>query len=71
MSDNHFNRIVQCFFDRQAESFIPFPSESVSPVFHSTIMSGRVLVYGGRGALGAACVNHFKSQNWVSRLFMH
>jgi len=26
---------------------------------------GRVLVYGGKGALGAACVNHFKTQNWV------
>lgn len=28
---------------------------------------GRVLIYGGRGALGAACVSHFKSQNYVSR----
>lgn len=29
--------------------------------------SGRVVVYGGRGALGAACVNHFKSSNyWVA-----
>ncbi|XP_047996889.1 dihydropteridine reductase [Leguminivora glycinivorella] len=26
--------------------------------------SGRIVVYGGRGALGAACVNHFKSANW-------
>lgn len=25
---------------------------------------GRVLVYGGRGALGAACVSHFKANNW-------
>jgi dihydropteridine reductase len=24
----------------------------------------RVLVYGGKGALGAACVAHFKSNNW-------
>lgn len=30
-------------------------------------MSGKVLVYGGRGALGAACVSHFKAQNWVRR----
>lgn len=28
--------------------------------------SGRVLVYGGRGALGSACVSHFKSNNWVN-----
>lgn len=27
---------------------------------------GRVLIYGGRGALGAACVSHFKTKNWVS-----
>lgn len=26
--------------------------------------SGKVLIYGGRGALGAACVQHFKSNNW-------
>lgn len=29
---------------------------------------GRVFIYGGKGALGAACVSHFKSQNWVSSL---
>ena len=28
-------------------------------------MSGRVLVYGGRGALGAAVVEHFKSKGWL------
>ncbi|XP_045777574.1 dihydropteridine reductase [Maniola jurtina] len=29
--------------------------------------SGRIIVYGGRGALGAACVNHFKNANyWVA-----
>lgn len=29
--------------------------------------SGRIVIYGGRGALGAACVNHFKSANfWVA-----
>lgn len=27
---------------------------------------GRVIVYGGKGALGSACVSQFKSQNWVS-----
>lgn len=27
---------------------------------------GRVLIYGGKGALGAACVAHFKSVNYVS-----
>lgn len=25
---------------------------------------GRVFIYGGKGALGAACVSHFKSKNW-------
>lgn len=29
-------------------------------------VAGRVFIYGGKGALGAACVNHFKTQNWVS-----
>lgn len=29
--------------------------------------SGKIVVYGGRGALGAACVNHFKQANfWVA-----
>uniref|UniRef100_A0A2A4JE47 Dihydropteridine reductase n=1 Tax=Heliothis virescens TaxID=7102 RepID=A0A2A4JE47_HELVI len=26
--------------------------------------SGKIAVYGGRGALGSACVNYFKSANW-------
>lgn len=26
--------------------------------------NGKVLIYGGRGALGAACVQHFKNNNW-------
>ncbi|KAG7301654.1 hypothetical protein JYU34_014628 [Plutella xylostella] len=26
--------------------------------------SGRIVVYGGRGALGAACVKYFKEANW-------
>ena len=30
--------------------------------------SGKIIVYGGRGALGAAIVKHFKSQNWVCSL---
>ena len=29
------------------------------------IMSKKVLVYGGKGALGAACVQAFKNMNWV------
>lgn len=29
---------------------------------------GRVLVYGGKGALGAACVSKFKAQKWVSEI---
>lgn len=28
--------------------------------------AGRVVVYGGKGALGSACVNHFKANNYVS-----
>lgn len=28
--------------------------------------AGRVLIYGGRGALGAKCVSHFKANNYVS-----
>lgn len=27
--------------------------------------TSRVLVYGGKGALGAAVVNYFKGKNWV------
>ncbi|XP_041984773.1 dihydropteridine reductase [Aricia agestis] len=31
--------------------------------------SGRIIVYGGRGALGTACVNHFKKANfWVASI---
>lgn len=31
--------------------------------------SGRIVVYGGRGALGSACVNHFKNANfWVANI---
>ncbi|CAG0913723.1 unnamed protein product [Notodromas monacha] len=34
--------------------------------------SGRVLIYGGKGALGAACVSHFKSLNyWVGNIDLH
>ncbi|XP_026678771.1 dihydropteridine reductase [Diaphorina citri] len=28
-------------------------------------MSGKIFIYGGRGALGSAVVSHFKAQNWV------
>ena len=27
-------------------------------------MSGRVLIYGGRGGLGSVLVSHFKNQGW-------
>ncbi|KAJ8943967.1 hypothetical protein NQ318_013548 [Aromia moschata] len=31
--------------------------------------AGRVLIYGGRGALGARCVSHFKANNfWVGSI---
>ena len=29
-------------------------------------VAGRILVYGGKGALGSVCVNHFKAKNYVS-----
>ena len=36
----------------------------------STIMAvtSRVIVYGGKGALGSVIVNYFKSKNWVSEI---
>lgn len=30
--------------------------------------SKRVLIYGGRGALGNACLKYFKQQNWVIKV---
>lgn len=33
--------------------------------------AGRVVVYGGRGALGAKCVSHFKANNWVRSTFSY
>lgn len=32
----------------------------------SMAAAGRVLVYGGRGALGSQCVRYLKSRDWVS-----
>ena len=29
-------------------------------------VSSRVIVYGGKGALGSVIVNYFKAKNWVS-----
>lgn len=35
-------------------------------------LAGRVVVYGGKGALGATVVSHFKSNNWwVASIDMH
>lgn len=31
-----------------------------------SMAANRVIVYGGRGALGSKCVQHFKSKGWVS-----
>ena len=28
--------------------------------------ASRVLIYGGKGALGMTCVTYFKARNWVS-----
>lgn len=27
----------------------------------------KVIIYGGKGALGSKCVEYFRSKNWVSR----
>jgi dihydropteridine reductase len=36
------------------------------------MVNGRVLIYGGRGALGSACVSHFKSRGfWVANVDLH
>jgi len=32
-------------------------------------LAGRVLVYGGKGALGSVIVSSFKAKNYVSTLF--
>ena len=37
--------------------------------FYKMSFNGRVLVYGGKGALGANIVHFFKGKNWV--LFQH
>ena len=31
----------------------------------------RVLVYGGKGALGAIIVSYFKSKNWVNYIYIY
>lgn len=33
----------------------------------SKMAASRVLVYGGKGALGATCVSYFKAKDWVSK----
>lgn len=33
-------------------------------------MANKVVIYGGRGALGAAIVKHFQNQNYVSAYFI-
>lgn len=37
----------------------------------SKMAAARVLVYGGRGALGGTCVSYFKSKDWVSRIYKY
>ena len=32
--------------------------------------SSRVLVYGGKGALGASIVNYFKAKDWVNAIVL-
>lgn len=33
--------------------------------------AGRVVIYGGKGALGSACVDYFKANNYVSLKAFH
>lgn len=35
-------------------------------LFKTMSVPGRVFIYGGKGALGGACVSHYKSKNWVN-----
>ena len=35
----------------------------------TTAIQRRVLVYGGKGALGSVCVDYFRKQNWVIIFF--
>lgn len=32
--------------------------------------AGRVIIYGGRGALGSKCVTHFKANNYVRYILL-
>lgn len=34
--------------------------------YRNNMAAGRVLVYGGKGALGSVIVSHLKAKNWVS-----
>lgn len=36
----------------------------------TTAIQRRVLVYGGKGALGSVCVDYFRKQNWVIIFFL-
>lgn len=33
----------------------------------AAVEARKVIVYGGKGALGSKCVEYFRSKNWVSR----
>lgn len=51
----------------KTEIFLVFVELSSGESEHQKVMSSRkVLVYGGRGALGSACIAKFKELNWVS-----
>jgi len=56
------------------EAFVSFRQRSRNQILRDRIIYrtmaavlGRVIVYGGKGALGSVCVSQFKSQNWVSK----
>lgn len=42
------------------------PRESVRSRMAASGEARRVLVYGGRGALGSRCVQAFRARNWVT-----
>lgn len=46
-----------------------FSRETVGRNSMATMEARKVIVYGGKGALGTACVHHFRAKNWVSICF--
>ena len=54
-------RASKCVWARRS-----VPRESVRSRMAASGEARRVLVYGGRGALGSRCVQAFRARNWVT-----